>query len=128
VREIPAFIEAAATRGNVPEYAEVLTFCEQNCFSPEFFSNEFSILVAKGFADGKLSYEFCDEAMNYLWGVITTPPVFGPDKNIPEPAFAIYQAFDEGEYYHLGDNREVEPMEKYTRPKINQILRGLNAS
>ena len=128
MRAISAFIEAAASSGNEPEYAEILAYCEQRAIAPEVFCNEFSILVAKGFVKGELSYRFCDDAMNFLWGFITTPPVFGPDKNIPEPAFVIYQAFDEGEYYHSGDNREVDPVEKYTKPMVNEILRELNAS
>lgn len=128
MRDIDAFIETAASRGNEPEYAEILAYCEQSGLTPEAFCNKFSMLVAKGFASREFSYEFCDDAMNFLWGFITTPPVFCPDRNIPEPAFSIYQAFDEGEYHHAGDAREVDPVDKYTRPMVNQILRESNAS
>lgn len=123
--EISLFVEAAATRGNEPKYEEILAYCERSSFSTEFFCNEFSVYVANGFSEGKLSYEFCDSAMNYLWGFITTPPVFGADKDIPEPAFAIFQAFDAGEYQHPSDSSEVDPVEKYTRPMITEILRGI---
>jgi len=29
-----------------------------------------------------------------------------------QPAFSIYQAFDAGEYWHSGDDRDVFPWEK----------------
>ena len=121
------FIVASAVRGNEPEFAEILAFCEQSKFSPEVFCNEFSILVAKGFLEATMSYEFCDCAMNYLWGFITSP-LFGFENAIPELAFAIYEAFDQGEYYHSNDSRDIDPREKYTRPMITEIFGGLNSS
>jgi hypothetical protein len=127
MHDIPAFIEAAAVLGNEPTHAEILRFCELRSLSPESFCNEFSVVVAKGFADGTFSYEYCEVAMNYLWAFITTPPIFGSDKNIPQPAFTIYDAFDAGEYIHAGDSRDVDPVEKYTRPQIDQILQEINA-
>lgn len=42
---------------------------------------------------------------------------------MPEPAFSIYQAFDAGEYWHSGDDREVFPWERWTRPELERILR-----
>jgi hypothetical protein len=127
LHSIHTFTQAAAVLGNEPAHSEILRFCELRSLSPESFCNEFSIVVAKGFADGTFSYEYCDLAMNYLWGFINSPPVFGSDKNIPQPAFTIFDAFDAGEYIHAGDSHDVDSVEKYTRPLIDQILREINA-
>jgi hypothetical protein len=35
---------------------------------------------------------------------------------------AVYCAFDAGEYYHKNDQRNVDPVETYTRPEITRIL------
>jgi hypothetical protein len=36
-----------------------------------------------------------------------------------QPAWSIYLAFDEGEYYHGGS---TDPVESFTRPQIRNIL------
>lgn len=128
MKDLEALIKAAATNGSEPEYQEIFIYCEAMKISPEAFCNEFSIVVAKSFQQGALDYNYCNEAMNYLWGFITTPPVFGPDKDIPEPAFSVYKAFDEGEILHKGDSAETDPIEKYTKPIITEILSRAEAS
>ncbi len=122
MKDLDALIVASASRGKEPEYAELYAFCERAGIPPDSFCNEFALRVAKGFRDGILDYEFCDEAINYLFSFFTTPPLFGSDRNIPQPAFEIYQAFDEGEYRHSKDPTWVNPVEKYTRPQIAEIL------
>ncbi len=42
-----------------------------------------------------------------------------PITEFPEPAYAIFLAFDTGEYPH-GDN--LDPIEHFTRPLLKQIL------
>ncbi|WP_100641512.1 hypothetical protein [Marinobacter salexigens] len=121
---LEALIKAAATRGTEPEYSTILEFCTATRTMPEQFCNDYAVWVAKGFYEERLTYEFCDGAMNYLWGFMTTPPVFGEDKNIPEPAFEIYRAFDEGEYHHQGDPSAIDPVEKYTKPLVEELFRG----
>ena len=38
-------------------------------------------------------------------------------------AWECYLAFDDGEYYHIGDDKTVDPSEKYTKPCIEKILK-----
>ena len=40
----------------------------------------------------------------------------------PDITYAIFQAFDEGEYNHSQDAPDENPEEKYTRPMISQVL------
>jgi len=112
----------SAARGNSHKHAEIMAYCVSNKIEPEEFCNQFAMAIATGFHSGQYSYGFCDDAMNYLWGFMTNPPVFSSDKEMPEPAFSIYEAFDAGEYYHNGDLPDVDPVEKYTRPLIIDIL------
>lgn len=121
---IETLIQAAASYDREPEYSEIFAFCEAKHIAPEAFCNEFSLQVAKGFHSGQLSYELCDNAMNYLFGFFTTPPMLGPDKSLPEPAMEIYLAFDAGEYYRRTDPPGTDPVEKYTRPQVAEILRA----
>lgn len=127
MQDIEAFIEAAVQKGGRPMHQEILSYCEAAAISPDAFCNRFSILIARGFHVGKFDYRFCDQAMNHLWGFITTPPVFGPDKDIPEPALSIYEAFDAGEFHHQGDSADIDPVEQYTRPMIAAIVDTLGA-
>ena len=120
-------IEAAAVRGKEPEYSEIFTYCKLAEISPDEFCNEFAVYLAKGFHAGRLTYEFCDEAINYLFQFFTTPSVFSPEK-LPEPAFEINLAFDEGEYYRSSDPSDINLVEKYTRPHIIEILHRITAS
>ena len=43
--------------------------------------------------------------------------------DVPEFAWSVYSAFDEGEFYHDNDSRDIDPSEKYTRPWIEKILK-----
>jgi hypothetical protein len=41
---------------------------------------------------------------------------------MPLLAREIYEAFDAGEYTHQNDRPNEDPVEKYTRPRIKDIL------
>jgi hypothetical protein len=42
----------------------------------------------------------------------------------PRVFWEVYSAFDEGEYYH-GSNRDEDPVEVYTRPRIARVVEVL---
>jgi hypothetical protein len=83
---------------------------------------EIARFLAYGFNSSELSFEFCAAIVNDL---------FGPYVDTPRPKsklfWDVYLAFDEGEYYH-GNNRDEDPIEKYTRPMIAVIVEALEAS
>ncbi len=58
-------------------------------------------------------------------GLFTAIFDVGMEEAMPQPAFNIYLAFDEGEYQHLGDSEHIAPSERYTRPYLVEILRRL---
>jgi hypothetical protein len=75
------------------------------------------LYLARGYAARELTYEFCDRAVNHVMGVT------GYD--VPDLAWEIFSAFDEGEYYHSPEEQaqEEDPAEKYTRPWIERVLK-----
>ncbi len=75
------------------------------------------IHLASAFHRGEVTFEFCDEIVNDIFGLVT-----GWDTRWPELFFKVYLAFDEGEYYHDGNTAE-DPVEVYTKPQIAQIVR-----
>ncbi len=95
--------------------------CAQNGLSVVDLLNELSIVLAKQFIDGALSFEFCDQAMNGIFGLIVE---LAMEASTPEPAFSIYQAFDGGEYIRPEDAPNIVPWDKYTRPALLEILRN----
>jgi hypothetical protein len=77
--------------------------------------------LALRFNSNTLDFGFCDQVINELHGVITWR-----NDHRPELFWNIFLAFDAGEYYHDG-NRNIDPVEAYTRPEIAQIVQR-NAS
>lgn len=78
--------------------------------------------LAHGYAARELTYEFCDRAVNHIMSIT------GYD--VPDLAWEIFSAFDEGEYYHSPQEqaREEDTAERYTRPWIEQVLRQVAES
>ncbi|MNI99887.1 hypothetical protein D3C73_1590840 [compost metagenome] len=74
--------------------------------------------------DGSLTYEFCDDVMN---GIINAVVEVSMTEDMPQPAFSLYQAFDQGEWLRSDDPPGTDTGEKYTKPvvvKIMQTLKG----
>jgi hypothetical protein len=86
--------------------------------------DQLSLEVAHQYAVGKMSFTLADEIMNNVFDFIIMSIIL-EDKNrdIPEISFAIYLAFDEGEYYHRNDQPGEDPEEKYTKPRVSELLR-----
>lgn len=124
MNELSKLVKRAATRGDEPEYSELFEYCSDNGLSPRDFCNQFALILARGFMDGTLCYEFCDEAANYLFGFLTEPIFMEDAGGLPHPAFEIYQAFDGGEYCRTNDPTNANPVERYTRPHIAKYSVG----
>ncbi len=78
--------------------------------------DQIGIYLALAFHRGELTFEFCDEVVNDIFGLITSS-----DAPWPELFYKIYLAFDDGEYYRNG-RMDEDPVETYTRPQIAQIV------
>jgi len=82
--------------------------------------------VARAFDDGELDYSPGDAVMNQAWTYCVVSDLIA---RRPQPPFmyAVFEAFDLGEFYHPGDSSSVDPVEKYTRPLIREALDGVSA-
>ena len=49
----------------------------------------------------------------------------GMTNDMPQPAFLLYQAFDQGEWFRSYDPPDTDPSEKYTKPVGEEIMRTL---
>ena len=96
--------------------ADAESFCAAENIELTDLYNRIALIVAKRFDNGTLSYEDGDGVMNAIFGMLIDGEK--PMDSV-EPAWSIYLAFDEGEYYHGGS---IDPVESFTRPQISNIL------
>ncbi|MNR84330.1 hypothetical protein D3C72_151280 [compost metagenome] len=78
------------------------------------FCEEFSKEVAQRYLGNSLEFDIADCAINCL-------SVWGPLETFSEFSFAIYIAFDEGEYLHPGQLAGTNE-ELYTKPMLRKAM------
>jgi hypothetical protein len=83
------------------------------------FYDAIAFTLATGFQSKAFDFGFCDQIVNELHNVITVQ-----NENRPELFWDVYLAFDAGEYYHDND-RSIDPVEAFTRPRIAEIVKNL---
>ncbi|MCK0132668.1 hypothetical protein MWU59_14290 [Flavobacteriaceae bacterium F08102] len=99
--------------------------------SPSEFPTEaiqkLSCETALRYWNGKITYHTGNYIMNNLYGFWTSNEFFFKNYTFSDIAWECFEAFDQGEYYHNGDDRNIDPVEKYTKPMIASFLkrRGL---
>lgn len=123
MKDVLVLIEKVALQGGSPEHAELLDYCRLTQESMREFCNRLALSLARGFQDGKLSYEFCDDTLNCLFNFIMEPQFLESDAGLPHPAFDIFQAFDAADYYRDHDAPDDAAVAAWTRPRIDEILR-----
>ncbi|WP_434603715.1 hypothetical protein [Pseudomonas sp. R1-7] len=104
---------------------DLAPFCERFGVAPHDVLNELSVAVAEGYLQGSLLYDFCDGVMN---GIINAVVEVGMTNVMPQPAFSLYQAFDQGEWIRSNDPPKTYPSEIYTKPVVEEIMRTLKRS
>ena len=102
--------------------SDLVPICERFAVAPHDVLNELSVAVAEGYLQGSLLYDFCNSVMN---GIINAVVEVGMTNDMPQPAFSLYQAFDQGEWFRSNDPPETDPNEKYTKPVVEEIMRTL---
>ncbi len=102
--------------------SDLVLLCERFGVAPHDVLNELSVAVAEGYLQGSLLYDFCDSVMN---GIINAVVDVGMTNEMPQPAFSLYQAFDQGEWFRSNDPPETDPSEKYTKHVVEEIMRTL---
>ena len=78
--------------------------------------NAIAIRVAELYTQGQLDFNGADSIANSLFGYVTAVSDL---QGMPEPMYAIFLAFDAGEY-PIKDG--VDPADKYTKPMLKEIL------
>ncbi len=101
---------------------KLTNYLKNNNLSLSQFCNNIAIFIAnKYLIDGSDdSWELCDLAINSLSAYIFK---IGENEDLPEPAWSIYLAFDNGEFYHDCDDHNTNPITKYTIPSLKKILK-----
>ena len=85
--------------------------------------------VAREYANGRMTYVRGDSIMNSFFLVATSPDFWAVTNNeVPPLLFAVYQAFDEGEYQHSHDDAGLYSEVRYTQPLIASVLEHYHAS
>lgn len=123
MKDILSLVERVARRQGPSDDADLRDYCRSTQQSLREFCNRLALSLARGFQEGRLGYEFCDETLNCLFNFIMEPQFLESEEGLPQPAFEIFQAFDTTEYYRGNEPPEVDPVEQYTRPRIAEILR-----
>lgn len=102
--------------------SDLVPICERFGVAPHDVLNELSVAVAEGYLRGSLPYDFCDGVMS---GIINAVVEVGMTNDMLQPAFSLYQAFDQDEWFRSNDPPETDPSEKYTKYVIEEIMRTL---
>jgi hypothetical protein len=79
---------------------------------PEAF-DKVAVEIGQRFLTGALTFGDADQAINALWVLMTRTSI------IPDLAFLIFDAFDQGEYDH---HDGLDPVQAYTVPGLNSAL------
>jgi hypothetical protein len=89
-------------------------------YSPEYFAfcTEYALHIAKAFLSGRLGFDAADAAMNSLFTYSYT----SADRGMPETAWDVFNAFDQGEYRKEADPAGSDPTELHTRPMLVEAL------
>ena len=70
-----------------------------------------------------MDFAEADTVMNALWQIGTSPEFWADhDWAIPKVIYAVYLAFDAGEYCRSTDAPGTDPEKKYTKPLIAAFL------
>jgi hypothetical protein len=102
--------------------SDLVPLCERFGVAPPDVLNELSVAVAEGYLQGSLLYDFCDGVMN---GIINAVVEVGMTNDMPQPAFSLYQAFDQGEWFRSNDPKKTDPSEKYTKQVVEEVMHTL---
>lgn len=83
--------------------------------------DEVAIFVAKEYFERRLTFNDADRIVNNAWCLATDL-----ETGISHVMWAVYLAFDGGEYCRSGDGPDVDPEQKYTLPAIRAFLSQRN--
>ena len=113
-------IQAAHSKGIEPQQMETVAL--ELGVTVEELADLVARTIAVDYLNGDIPWAFGDKVMNSLYGW-----AYGPiDIGLSEFAWDVYIAFDEGEYIHKGEPRDL-PSDYRTLPLIKQALGVVSA-
>lgn len=105
-----------------PTEEELRAFCQHLGLDRGAALDELSRRVGRAFLDGRIAFERGDSVMNHLFAFCTSAHI------LPSLTYAVYEAFDAGEYSRGTDPSSSNPPEQYTKPLLKGILNHGNAA
>ena len=96
---------------------ELLT---QDGITVDAFCDGLAREIAHGYAEGRYTYAVCDNVLDHVFRCLTVDYHHAPS----DYAYAVFDAFEEGEYHHPADPLAASAEDLYTRPRIAQIIAG----
>jgi hypothetical protein len=76
--------------------------------------------LGRRFLASEMPYELANDLANQMWAAMMNKLPEFAEVTFSDIAFAIYEAFDAGEYYHSQDRED--PVETFTVPLLRKIL------
>ncbi len=110
---IRQFVALCAADQPPPE-ADLDVACATFGTSREAFYDAVAWYVAIEFASNRLSFEDGDAALNWIFGMAQFA--------LPDLAFEIFSAFDDGEFQRPEVPGGLNPVALYTRPGVAEII------
>jgi hypothetical protein len=93
--------------------------CSDNSLDTFGLYDEFAKEIVREYLDGSYSWAYCDAAMNNLFEY-----AYGKSESsagLPEYAYSVFIAFDEGEYEHRDGPPELNG-EARTKLLVNKLI------
>ncbi|MDX6748182.1 hypothetical protein SHK09_15400 [Polaribacter sp. PL03] len=82
-----------------------------------------SIETSLKYWNGDIDFNQGDLIMNIVYGHWVTNNNYIKNCDFSETLWECFEAFDSGEYHHNGDDKNIDPEEKYTKPMIENLLK-----
>jgi hypothetical protein len=108
---------------------DIVEYCESHELTLVEFCDSVSFKIAQEYLQNILDYSYCDVVMNGVFHLMIEDVFLKSNNNsFSEFAYDVFLAFDAGEYRHSKDDKSIDPSEKYTRPRVIQVLKKLEST
>ena len=85
------------------------------------FYNDVAAELARGYAEKRYSFTFCDTVVNGCHGTLSARQMREPQPRWPMLFQRVYEAFDAGEYHRRAEKSD-DPEAEHTAPMIAAIV------
>ena len=113
-----------SSRTGSPNQDDVARWTERSVEAEIDFYNEVAAELARGYAEQRYSFTFCDTVVNGCFGTLVAGQMRRPQPPWPMLFQRVYEAFDAGEYHRRPDKSD-DPEAEHTAPLIATIVKEL---